>query len=108
MLFGGCWPGLWVTNKDAASLPRFGYTLARCELVQVNLTNPLQRVRIENGTVCLWHVLDSPYESQQYVQADKESVCCLITLGHAKLESTERYEGIEVDDALELAEHTEI
>ena len=31
-----------------------------------------------------------------------------ILLGHTKLESTARYLGIEVDDAPELAEHTEI
>jgi len=31
-----------------------------------------------------------------------------ILLGHTKLESTVRYLGIEVDDALELAERTEI
>ena len=31
-----------------------------------------------------------------------------LLLGHAKLESTVRYLGIEVDDALEIAEKTEI
>jgi integrase len=31
-----------------------------------------------------------------------------LLLGHTKLESTVRYLGIEVDDALELAEHTEV
>ena len=31
-----------------------------------------------------------------------------LLLGHTKLESTIRYLGIEVDDALELAEHTDI
>jgi len=31
-----------------------------------------------------------------------------ILLGHTKLESTVRYLGVEVDDALELAEQTEI
>jgi integrase len=31
-----------------------------------------------------------------------------ILLGHTKLESTVRYLGIEVDDALELAEQTEV
>jgi integrase len=31
-----------------------------------------------------------------------------ILLGHTKLESTVRYLGIEVDDALEMAEQTEI
>ena len=30
-----------------------------------------------------------------------------LLLGHAKLESTVRYLGIEVDDALEIAEQTE-
>ncbi len=31
-----------------------------------------------------------------------------LLLGHAKLESTVRYLGIEVDDTLELAEQTEV
>jgi integrase len=31
-----------------------------------------------------------------------------LLLGHSKLESTVRYLGIEVDDALEIAEHTEV
>jgi site-specific recombinase XerC len=31
-----------------------------------------------------------------------------ILLGHTKLESTVRYLGVEVDDALELSEHTDI
>ena len=31
-----------------------------------------------------------------------------ILLGHSKLESTVRYLGIEVDDALEMAEQTEV
>ena len=31
-----------------------------------------------------------------------------LLLGHAKLESTVRYRGIEVDDALEMAEETDI
>ena len=31
-----------------------------------------------------------------------------LLLGHPKLESTVRYLGIEVDDALELAEQTEV
>ncbi|MDP3134022.1 MAG: integrase, partial [Burkholderiaceae bacterium] len=31
-----------------------------------------------------------------------------LLLGHAKLESTVRYLGVEVDDALEISEQTEI
>ena len=34
--------------------------------------------------------------------------CGGLLLGHSKLESTVRYLGIEVDDALEIAEQTEI
>ena len=33
---------------------------------------------------------------------------CQLLLGHRKLESTVRYLGIEVDDALEISEQTEI
>ena len=33
---------------------------------------------------------------------------CQLLLGHTKLESTVRYLGIEVDDALEMSEQTEI
>jgi len=31
-----------------------------------------------------------------------------LLLGHSKIESTVRYLGVDVDDALELAEHTEV
>jgi site-specific recombinase XerC len=31
-----------------------------------------------------------------------------LLLGHTKLESTVRYLGVEVDDAIEIAKHTEI
>ena len=31
-----------------------------------------------------------------------------LLLGHAKVESTVRYLGVELDDALEIAEHTEV
>jgi hypothetical protein len=36
------------------------------------------------------------------------SLVVQLLLGHRKLESTVRYLGIEVDDALELAEQTEV
>lgn len=41
----------------------------------------------------------SSYENLRAVQ---------LLLGHTKLESTVRYLGIEVDDALEIAEQTEV
>lgn len=31
-----------------------------------------------------------------------------ILLGHARIENTARYLGVDIEDALELAEHTEI
>ena len=37
-----------------------------------------------------------------------EGGSCQLLLGHGKLESTVRYLGIEVDDALELSEQTDI
>jgi len=38
-----------------------------------------------------------------------KNLCAVqLLLGHSKLESTVRYPGIEVDDALEISEQTEI
>jgi hypothetical protein len=42
--------------------------------------------------------------SQRPLSVDRDSRM----LGHSKLESTVRYLGIEVDDALEISEQTEI
>jgi hypothetical protein len=42
------------------------------------------------------------------LQEDRQSEGLLLLLGHRKLESTVRYLGIEVDDALELSEQLEI
>jgi hypothetical protein len=42
------------------------------------------------------------------LSADKEPQGGPTSLGHSKLESTVRYLGIEVDDALEMAEQTEV
>ena len=39
---------------------------------------------------------------------DEEPESSSILLGHSKLESTVRYLGIEVDDALEMAQQTEV
>ena len=40
--------------------------------------------------------------------ANQELKAIQLLLGHTKLESIVRYLGIEVDDALEMAEHTEV
>ena len=39
---------------------------------------------------------------------DQEPTVVQLLLGHTKLGSTVRYLGIEVDDALEIAEQTEV
>jgi len=41
-------------------------------------------------------------------QRTKNIQAVQLLLGHTKLESTVRYRGIEVEDALEMAEQTEV
>ena len=53
-------------------------------------------------------LLESPHIStRQYARIVHQWAVQLL-LGHSKLESTVRYLGIEVDDALEISEQTEI
>ena len=47
------------------------------------------------------------YPALQQKAAAKNLRAVQLLLGHTKLESTVRYLGIEIDDALELAEQTE-
>ena len=49
-----------------------------------------------------------PLQSQQAVGWELFFWPVQLLLGHTKLESTVRYLGIEVDDALEIAEHMDI
>ena len=57
-------------------------------------------------------VLRDPFARRTKVtliyQRTKNLRAVQLLLGHTKLESTVRYLGIEVDDALEIAEQTEI
>lgn len=46
--------------------------------------------------------------SRHFYRRTKNIRAVQLQLGHAKLESTVRYLGIEVDDALEIAEQTEV
>jgi len=50
--------------------------------------------------------LDAPHEASSDLSEDRQSVQLL--LGHTKLESTVRYLGIEVDDALSISEQVEL
>jgi len=52
--------------------------------------------------------LNSKYLSGSAYKRTKNLRAVQLLLGHTKLESTVRYLGIEVDDALEISEQTEI
>jgi hypothetical protein len=54
------------------------------------------------GLARLWHQCVTPGQLTKNLRAVQ------FLLGHSKLESTVRYLGIEVDDALEISEQTEI
>ena len=60
------------------------------------------------GCGCLWHTYHAAHESIADLSTHQESEGPQLLLGHTKLESTVRYLGIEVDDALEMAEQTEV
>jgi site-specific recombinase XerC len=47
-------------------------------------------------------------KASQIYRRTKSLRATQLLLGHTKLESTVRYLGIEVDDALEMAEQTEV
>lgn len=56
----------------------------------------------------LWHALFEADEGVDHLQSDGNLRAVQILLGHTKIESTVRYLGVDVDDALTLAEGTEI
>jgi integrase len=61
------------------------------------------------GFCVLWHPLDAPHQSHADIYRRTKNLRAIqLLLGHTKLESTVRYLGIEVDDALEIAEQTEV
>jgi hypothetical protein len=60
------------------------------------------------GPPRLRNPLDAPHQGDADLPANQESRAVQLLLGHTKLESTVRYLGIEVDDALKLSEQTEV
>ena len=61
------------------------------------------------GSCVIWYALVAQNQSLSDLSANIKNLSAVqLLLGHAKLESTVRYLGIEVDDALELAEQTEV
>ena len=57
----------------------------------------------------LWHPLDAADKTSSDLQEDRRNLRAVqILLGHTKLESTVRYVGIEVEDALSISEQAEL
>lgn len=56
----------------------------------------------------VWNALTSANNGIHHLQGDRQPSCRPDPLGHSKIENTVRYLGIDVEDALALAENTEI
>jgi hypothetical protein len=56
----------------------------------------------------LWNPLVAADKSFHNLQADWDLRAVQILLGHTKIDSTVRYLGVDIEDALTLAEGTEI
>jgi hypothetical protein len=55
-----------------------------------------------------YHKISGPTQREHGCSVTTDIDSRKILLGHTKLESTVRYLGIEVDDALEMSEQTEV
>jgi site-specific recombinase XerC len=53
-------------------------------------------------------VLASAHQSRNDLQGDSNLRAIQILLGHTKIENTVKYLGVDIEDALELADRTEI
>ena len=59
--------------------------------------------------LCLWDALDAANKGGASLQENRQLERAVqLLLGHTKLESTVRYLGIEVDDALSISEQVEL
>jgi site-specific recombinase XerC len=56
----------------------------------------------------LWHPFASADEASIIYKATGNLGAIQILLGHTRIENTVRHLGVDIEDALELAEHTEI
>jgi hypothetical protein len=61
-----------------------------------------------NGQQRLPHAFDAPHQGGADLPQDGNLQAVQLLLGHTKIESTVRYLGIEVDDALTLSEQVEL
>jgi site-specific recombinase XerC len=70
--------------------------------VQFEITEPTRK------SVFAW-IRHAALKTEDYLFPSRKNLRAVqLLLGHTKLESTVRYLGIEVDDALEMAEQTEV
>lgn len=79
--------------------------------VQFEVTGQTHRSLALDRAEGLWLrrlAIPQPNEGRLALQEDRQPRACQILLGHTKLESTVRYLGVEVDDALELSEALEL
>jgi hypothetical protein len=69
-----------------------------------------RRARLDRGRRqrSLRHAFDAPHQSDADLPQDRQLRAVQLLLGHTKIESTVRYLGIEVDDALSLSEQVEL
>ena len=56
----------------------------------------------------LWHALPAPHKAALIYKQTGNLRAVQILLGHTKIESTVRYLGVDIEDALALAEGTEV
>jgi hypothetical protein len=77
--------------------------LRGCDLVQLRVRDVSRGDRIATRTIVMQQKTQRPVQFE-ITEPTRKSVL----LGHSKLESTVRYLGIEVEDALEMAEQTEV
>ncbi len=60
------------------------------------------------GCVAIWNTLDPAYKATLTYRRTGNLRAVQLLLGHTKLESTVRYLGVEVEDALAIAEQVDI
>lgn len=56
----------------------------------------------------IWHSLNTVHEGFANLQGDRQSARSADFVGSAIIENTVRYLGVDIDDAIRLAERTEI
>lgn len=85
-------PTAWVTTSRDAAVRSYCRWLGRGDRL---------------GSSHVRHPFGPTHQAHADLPANEEPGAVQLLLGHTKLESTVRYFGIEIDDALEIAEQTE-